>query len=54
MSIVITSPNFEKEAKRLIKKYRSLAQELAVLIDDLAKNQTQRESLFKPPKKATK
>ncbi len=41
MSIVITSPNFEKEAKRLIKKYRSLAQEIAVLIGDLAENPTQ-------------
>ena len=25
---VITTPNFEKEAKKLIKKYRSLKQEL--------------------------
>jgi mRNA-degrading endonuclease RelE of RelBE toxin-antitoxin system len=41
MSIVFTSPNFEKDAKRLIKKYRSLAQEIEALIDDLAANPTQ-------------
>lgn len=41
MSTVITSDNFEKEAKRLIKKYRSLAQELAILIENLTENPTQ-------------
>ena len=40
MSIVVTSDNFEKEAKRLIKKYRSLAQEIAVLIQNLTANPT--------------
>ena len=38
MSVIITSDNFEKEAKRLIEKYRSLAQEIATLIQNLAEN----------------
>ena len=41
MSTVITSDNFEKEARRLIKKYRSLAQEIAMLIAQLASNPNQ-------------
>ena len=32
---VNVSANFKKESKRLIKKYRSLATEIAHLIDDL-------------------
>jgi mRNA-degrading endonuclease RelE of RelBE toxin-antitoxin system len=41
MTVVITSENFEKEAKRLLRKYRSLAQEIAILIDSLAVDPTQ-------------
>ncbi|MFN8357830.1 MAG: hypothetical protein U0Y10_25445 [Spirosomataceae bacterium] len=47
MSTVITSANFEKEAKRLIKKYRSLAVEIATLIQSLAENPTQGTPLGK-------
>jgi mRNA-degrading endonuclease RelE of RelBE toxin-antitoxin system len=32
---VIATPNFQREAKKLIKKYRSLKGELADLISDL-------------------
>ncbi len=35
---VIPSEEFEKEAKRLSKKYKSLKQELLVLVDKLSKN----------------
>ncbi len=35
---VIPSDEFEKEAKRLSKKYKSLKQELLDLVDKLAKN----------------
>ncbi len=38
MSKVKTSQNFEKEAKKLLKKYRYLAKEIAELIDELAQN----------------
>ena len=38
MSKVITSDNFEKEAKKMIKKYHSLASEIANLIKTLSKN----------------
>jgi len=38
---VFTTDNFEKEAKRLIKKYASLKSEIAVLINDLQNNPTQ-------------
>ena len=41
MNKVITSPNFETEAKRLIRKHRSLAQDIAELIATLAENPTQ-------------
>ncbi|TAE33445.1 MAG: hypothetical protein EAZ91_02200 [Cytophagales bacterium] len=41
MSLVITSDNFEKEARRLIKKYRSLALEIATLIEQLSIDPTQ-------------
>jgi mRNA-degrading endonuclease RelE of RelBE toxin-antitoxin system len=47
MSLVITSDNFEKEAKRLFKKYRSLPQEAATLIADLADNPAQGTSIGK-------
>jgi mRNA-degrading endonuclease RelE of RelBE toxin-antitoxin system len=40
MSIVVTSDNFEGEAKRLIKKYRSLALEIAELIENLSEDPT--------------
>ena len=35
---VETTPNFEKEAKRLIKKYTSLKSEIKTLIDSLEEN----------------
>ncbi|MFN3487597.1 MAG: type II toxin-antitoxin system RelE/ParE family toxin [Emticicia sp.] len=38
---VITSNNFEKEAKKLIKKYFSLGKEIALVIKDLETNPTQ-------------
>ncbi len=38
---VQTTPNFEREAKRLIKKYKSLKHELAELIESLEKSPTQ-------------
>lgn len=38
MSTVKTSQNFEKEAKKLLKKYRSLAKEIAEVIDELSQN----------------
>ena len=47
MSVVITSENFEKEVRRLVKKYRSLAQEVAILIDSLTGNPTQGTSIGK-------
>lgn len=34
------TPNFEKEAKKLYKKYKSLKSEVLILIDELAKNPT--------------
>ena len=37
---VDTTPNFEKEAKKLYKKYKSLKSEIIVLIDKLAENPT--------------
>jgi mRNA-degrading endonuclease RelE of RelBE toxin-antitoxin system len=37
-SNVISTPNFEREAKKLIKKYRSLKAELLDLISDLENN----------------
>lgn len=37
-SNVISTPNFEREAKKLIKKYRSLKGELLDLISDLENN----------------
>jgi len=40
MSKVITSDNFEKDAKKLIKKYYSLASEIKTLIDALSENPT--------------
>ena len=45
MSVVITSENFEKDAKRLLKKYKSLASEIAILIDSLAATPTQGTAL---------
>ncbi len=42
---VQTTPNFEREAKRLIKKYRSLKRELKELIESLEQNPTQGVSL---------
>jgi mRNA-degrading endonuclease RelE of RelBE toxin-antitoxin system len=41
MSMVITADRFEKQAKQLVRKYRSLAQEIADLIDSLAITPTQ-------------
>ncbi len=41
MSVVIVAPSFEKEAKRLIKKYRSLAQEIVELVGSLSENPAQ-------------
>ncbi|MDZ7935386.1 MAG: type II toxin-antitoxin system RelE/ParE family toxin [Emticicia sp.] len=38
---VITSYHFEKEAKKLIKKYLSLGKEIALIIKDLETNPTQ-------------
>ena len=35
---VHTTPNFEKEAKKLIKKYNSLKNEISILIDELKTN----------------
>jgi mRNA-degrading endonuclease RelE of RelBE toxin-antitoxin system len=35
---VHTTPNFEKEAKKLIKKYSSLKNEISILIDGLKTN----------------
>jgi mRNA-degrading endonuclease RelE of RelBE toxin-antitoxin system len=35
---VETIPNFEREAKRLIKKYRSLKKELSELVSELQEN----------------
>ena len=40
MTKVITSVNFEKEAKRMIRKYRSLSYEIATLIESLSENAT--------------
>ena len=37
---VDTTPNFEKEAKKLYKKYKSLKSEILVLIDELEENPT--------------
>jgi len=37
---VDTTPNFEKEAKKLYKKYKSLKSEILVLIDELSENPT--------------
>lgn len=39
------SENFQKEAKRLIKKYRSLAKEIANLLDSLKTEPTQGTSI---------
>jgi mRNA-degrading endonuclease YafQ of YafQ-DinJ toxin-antitoxin module len=47
MNTVITSSRFEKEAKRLIKKHRSLATEIATLIESLGENPTQGTPLGK-------
>lgn len=38
---VDTTPNFEREAKRLIKKYKSLKNEINALIDSLEKTPEQ-------------
>jgi len=35
---VDTTPNFEREAKKLFKKYNSLKEELLILIDELETN----------------
>jgi hypothetical protein len=35
---VIVTGHFDKRAKPLLKKYRSLKQEIATLIDDLSEN----------------
>ena len=40
MNKVITSDNFEKEAKKMIKRYRSLASEIETLIKTLSENPT--------------
>jgi mRNA-degrading endonuclease RelE of RelBE toxin-antitoxin system len=42
---VRTLPNFEKEAKRLSKKHRSLKKDLLVLIESLEKSPRQGEPL---------
>jgi hypothetical protein len=42
---VKTIPHFEREAKNLIKKYRSLSREIAQLIIDLEQNPIQGTSL---------
>ena len=42
---VVTLPNFEREAKRLGKKYRSLKNDLAELISSLEKNPQQGTSI---------
>jgi hypothetical protein len=42
---VLTTGNFEREAKRLIKKYASLKNEIADLIQDLQLNPTQGTAL---------
>jgi hypothetical protein len=38
MKVVLVSDNFKREAKRLIKKYRSLGAEILTLIEDLKEN----------------
>lgn len=38
MKEVIVSDNFKREAKRLIKKYRSLGGEMLTLIEELKEN----------------
>jgi len=40
MNKVITSNNFEKEAKKMIKKYHSFASEIRTLIENLSENPT--------------
>lgn len=45
MTQVVLSPHFRGEAKRLIKKYASLATELKILLADLAVNPTQGKPL---------
>ncbi|MEZ0611078.1 type II toxin-antitoxin system RelE/ParE family toxin [Fibrella sp. WM1] len=45
MMRVVTAQQFEKEAKRLIRKYRSLGLEIKDLIDSLAENPTQGTSI---------
>lgn len=45
MMQVIVASNFSREAKRLFKKYQSLAEEIAVLIEELAENPTQGTSI---------
>ncbi|MFN8357482.1 MAG: hypothetical protein U0Y10_23695 [Spirosomataceae bacterium] len=42
---VIVAPHFSREAKRLLKKYPSLAQEIADLIQELAENPVQGTSI---------
>lgn len=37
---VIVTPHFDKKAKPLLKKYRSLQSEISTLLDDLAENPT--------------
>lgn len=41
----IVASNFNREAKRLFKKYQSLVEEIAVLIEELAENPTQGTSI---------
>jgi mRNA-degrading endonuclease RelE of RelBE toxin-antitoxin system len=38
---IYTTPNFDKEAKRLIKKYPSLIKEISLLADSLSENPMQ-------------
>ena len=45
MMQVIVASNFSREAKRLFKKYQSLVEEIAVLIEELAENPTQGTSI---------
>jgi len=40
MSLVITTSNFEKESRKLIKKYKSLGVEISELIQTLTTNPT--------------
>jgi len=48
---IVTIPLFDKQAKRLAKKYPSLKNDLKVLVDILIKNPQTGISLHKRPKR---